>query len=93
VGEGVTLFICPKVAGLEIDWEDPGFTLSKLRGLTQTPREFDFENSHWPSQFHHTGPFPESRFATVTSAIPSTSAISFTFDAPSYPPNRRLKPL
>ena len=25
--------------------------------LTQIPREFDFENSHWPSQFHHTGPF------------------------------------
>ena len=43
-------------AGLEIDWEDPGFTLSKIAWLTQTPREFDFENSHWPSQFHHTGP-------------------------------------
>jgi zeaxanthin glucosyltransferase len=21
------------------------------------PKEFDFESSHWPSQFHYTGPF------------------------------------
>jgi zeaxanthin glucosyltransferase len=48
-------------AGLEIDWEDPGFTLSKIAWLTQTPREFDFENSHWPSQFHHTGPFHDGK--------------------------------
>src|ERR1700730_3697103 len=25
--------------------------------MTQCPREFDFESSHWPPQFHHTGPF------------------------------------
>jgi zeaxanthin glucosyltransferase len=25
--------------------------------LTQTPKEFDFESPHWPSQLHHTGPF------------------------------------
>jgi zeaxanthin glucosyltransferase len=48
-------------AGFEIDWEDPGFTLSKIAWLTQTPREFDFENSHWPSQFHHTGPFHDGK--------------------------------
>src|ERR1700761_3749317 len=48
-------------AGLEIDWEDPGFTLSKIAWLTQTPREFDFKNSHWPSQFHHTGPFHDGK--------------------------------
>ena len=46
-----------KSAGLEIDWEDPGSTLSPLASITQTPRAFDFESSHWPSQFHHTGPF------------------------------------
>jgi zeaxanthin glucosyltransferase len=46
-----------KSAGLKIDWEDPGFTLSPLASITQTPRAFDFENSRWPSQFHHTGPF------------------------------------
>jgi zeaxanthin glucosyltransferase len=49
---------------LSIDWEDPGFTLSKIAWLTQTPREFDFENSHWPSQFHHTGPFHDGKGRT-----------------------------
>jgi len=48
-------------AGLEIDWEDPGFTLSKVAWLTQTPKAFDFENSRWPSQFHHTGPFHDGK--------------------------------
>jgi zeaxanthin glucosyltransferase len=48
-------------AGLEIDWEDPGFTLSKIAWLSQTPKAFDFENSHWPSQFHHTGPFHDGK--------------------------------
>jgi zeaxanthin glucosyltransferase len=43
--------------GLEIDWENPASTLSKLAWLTQAPKEFDFESSHWPSQLHHTGPF------------------------------------
>jgi zeaxanthin glucosyltransferase len=43
--------------GLQIDWKDPGSTLSPLASITQVPREFDFESSHWPSQFHHTGPF------------------------------------
>jgi len=48
-------------AGFKIDWEDPGFTLSKIAWLTQTPREFDFQNSDWPSQFHHTGPFHDGK--------------------------------
>ena len=47
--------------GLKIDWEDPGYTLSPLASITQTPRAFDFESSHWPSQFHHTGPFHDGR--------------------------------
>ncbi len=46
-----------KNAGLKIDWENPGSTLSPLASITQVPRGFDFESSHWPSQFHHTGPF------------------------------------
>src|SRR6202166_3716377 len=57
--EGVKAYA--KRAGLEIDWEDPGCTLSKIAWLTQTPRAFDFENSHWPSQFHHTGPFHDGK--------------------------------
>ena len=44
-------------ASLKIDWEDLGSTLSPLASITQTPSAFDFEGSHWPSQFHHTGPF------------------------------------
>jgi zeaxanthin glucosyltransferase len=48
-------------AGLEIDWETPHSTLSPLASITQTPRAFDFENSHWPPQFHHTGPFHDGK--------------------------------
>jgi len=44
-------------AGLEVDWEDLDSTLSPLASITQTPRAFDFESSHWSPQFHHTGPF------------------------------------
>jgi zeaxanthin glucosyltransferase len=43
--------------GLDIDWVDPFATISKLAWLTQTPKEFDFQSSHWPAQFHYTGPF------------------------------------
>jgi zeaxanthin glucosyltransferase len=48
-------------AGLKVDWDDPGSTLSPLASITQVPRAFDFESSHWPSQFHHTGPFHDGR--------------------------------
>ena len=47
--------------GLEIDWENPASTLSKLAWLTQAPKEFDLASSHWPSQLHHTGPFHDGR--------------------------------
>src|SRR5215471_18386267 len=43
--------------GLKIDWNDLDSTVSPLASITQVPRAFDFESSHWPSQFHHTGPF------------------------------------
>ena len=43
--------------GLEIDWNDPAATVSKLAVITQTPREFDFPISNWPPQFHYAGPF------------------------------------
>jgi MGT family glycosyltransferase len=48
-------------AGLKIDWEIPHSTLSPLASITQTPRAFDFENSHWPSQFHYSGPFHDGK--------------------------------
>jgi zeaxanthin glucosyltransferase len=47
--------------GLKIDWEIPDSTLSPLASISQTPRAFDFESSHWPPQFHHTGPFHDGK--------------------------------
>src|SRR5262249_11134331 len=41
----------------DVDWDDPFATISELAWLTQTPKEFDFENPHLPPQFLHTGPF------------------------------------
>jgi zeaxanthin glucosyltransferase len=46
-----------KKHGLDVDWNDPAATVSKLAVITQTPREFDFPISNWPSQFHYAGPF------------------------------------
>ena len=43
--------------GLRIDWNDLDSTVSPLALITQVPRAFDFESSHWLPQFHHTGPF------------------------------------
>ena len=43
--------------GLKIDWNDLDSTLSPFASITQVPRAFDFESSHWPLHFHHTGPF------------------------------------
>jgi zeaxanthin glucosyltransferase len=47
--------------GLKIDWDDLFSTISPLALITQVPRAFDFESSHWPSQFHHTGPFHDGK--------------------------------
>ncbi len=58
-----------KKVGLDIDWTDPFATISKLAWLTQTPKEFDFESSHWPTQFHYTGPFHDG-FGRVESNFP-----------------------
>jgi zeaxanthin glucosyltransferase len=43
--------------GLNIDWNDPAATVSKLAVITQTPKEFDFPEIPWPAQFHYAGPF------------------------------------
>jgi|HubBroStandDraft_2_1064218.scaffolds.fasta_scaffold02118_6 zeaxanthin glucosyltransferase len=42
--------------GLNIDWNDPAATRSKLAVITQTPKEFDFPGIPWPVQFHYAGP-------------------------------------
>src|SRR6516165_9751411 len=59
VNEGVKAHA--ESAGLKIDWGDPGSTLSPLASITQVPKAFDFESSHWPPQFHHTGPFHDGK--------------------------------
>jgi len=43
--------------GLNIDWNDPAATVSKLAVITQTPKVFDFPGIPWPAQFHYAGPF------------------------------------
>lgn len=43
--------------GLQVDWETPLATLSKLGIIAQTPREFDFPIPELPPQFHYAGPF------------------------------------
>jgi zeaxanthin glucosyltransferase len=48
-------------AGLDINWEDGGSTISKLAWISQTPHEFDFPSAHWPAEFHHTGPFHDGK--------------------------------
>jgi zeaxanthin glucosyltransferase len=50
-----------KSAGLTIDWASPHSTLSPLASISQAPSAFDFESSHWPPQFHHTGPFHDGK--------------------------------
>jgi zeaxanthin glucosyltransferase len=50
-----------KSFGLKIDWKNLSSTLSPFASITQTPSAFDFESSHWPSQFHHTGPFHDGK--------------------------------
>ena len=46
-----------KRVGCKVDWDDPSAMISPLAWITQTPKAFDFESSHWPRQFYHTGPF------------------------------------
>jgi zeaxanthin glucosyltransferase len=48
-------------AGIRANWEDPSSLFSDRPWVTQCPREFDFESSHWPQQFHHAGPFHDGK--------------------------------
>jgi zeaxanthin glucosyltransferase len=43
--------------GLQINWQEPGSTLSKLAIITQAPKEFDFPGLPSPAHFHYAGPF------------------------------------
>jgi zeaxanthin glucosyltransferase len=44
-------------AGLRINWQEPGSTISKLAVITQVPKEFDFPGIQLPANFHYAGPF------------------------------------
>jgi zeaxanthin glucosyltransferase len=48
-------------AGIKANWSDPSSLFSDLPWITQCPKEFDFENSHWPQQFHYAGPFHDGK--------------------------------
>jgi zeaxanthin glucosyltransferase len=48
-------------AGIKPNWEDPSSLFSDLPWITQCPREFDFESSHPPKQFHYAGPFHDGK--------------------------------
>jgi zeaxanthin glucosyltransferase len=50
-----------EMAGIRANWEDPSSLFSDHPWITQCPREFDFECSHWPKQFHYTGPFQDGK--------------------------------
>jgi len=43
--------------GLQIDWNTPNATTSKLAVITQTPKEFDFPGIPQAPAFHYAGPF------------------------------------
>ena len=48
-------------AGIKANWEDPSSLFSGRPWITQCPREFDFESSHWPKNFHYAGPFHDGK--------------------------------
>jgi zeaxanthin glucosyltransferase len=47
-------------AGIKPNWQDPSSLFLDRPWITQCPREFDFESSHWPKQFH-SGPFHDGK--------------------------------
>jgi len=48
-------------AGIKANWGDPSSLFLDRSWITQCPREFDFESSHWPDQFHYAGPFHDGK--------------------------------
>jgi zeaxanthin glucosyltransferase len=59
VNDGIKAYA--KEFGLNVDWDNPASSMSKLAWISQTPKEFDFESSHWAPQFQHTGPFHDGK--------------------------------
>jgi MGT family glycosyltransferase len=57
IGSNAELIAKAERAGIRANWADPSSLFSDRPWITQCPREFDFESSHWPKQFHYAGPF------------------------------------
>src|SRR5215470_16224491 len=45
--------------GMQVDWNSPAATVSKLAVISQVPKEFDFPIPELPPQFHYAGPFSD----------------------------------
>jgi zeaxanthin glucosyltransferase len=56
-------------AGIELS-QDTYTTISKLVSISQMPKEFDFQSDHWPSTFHHAGPFGLRRAGRMKADFP-----------------------
>jgi zeaxanthin glucosyltransferase len=54
---------------LQIDWDTPNATISKLAVITQTPKEFDFPDVPQAPTFHYAGPFHDD-YGRETVAFP-----------------------
>jgi zeaxanthin glucosyltransferase len=61
IGSNAELIAQAEKAGIKANWEDPSSLFSDRPWITQCPREFDFESSHWPKQFQYTGPFHDGK--------------------------------
>ena len=73
-------------AGIKADWSDPSSLFSDLPWITQCPKEFDFESSHWPRQFHYAGPFHDGKGRPRTTRPERTPNISPSRASDSHPP-------
>jgi zeaxanthin glucosyltransferase len=61
IGSNAEVIAQAEKAGIKANWEDPSSLFSDRPWITQCPREFDFESSHWPDHFHYAGPFHDGK--------------------------------
>jgi MGT family glycosyltransferase len=61
IGSNAEVIAQAEKAGIKAHWEDPSSLFSDRPWITQCPREFDFESSHWPDHFHYAGPFHDGK--------------------------------
>src|SRR5260221_11126721 len=61
IGSNAEVIAQAEKAGIKANWEYPSSLFSDRPWITQCPREFDFESSHWPDKFHYAVPFHEGK--------------------------------